>query len=101
MTLAVEVLRLLAEPTRLQIAGLLLDEERSVTQLVQALGKPGPGISQHLAKMRMARIVSTRRDGTTIFYRITDSHVRQLISDTIGHVEHMLDANLQHRAQGE
>ena len=97
LNLAVEVLRLLAEPTRLQIAGLLLDAECSVTQLAEKLEKPAPGISQHLAKMRMAKIVNTRREGTTIYYRIDDSHVRQLITDTVGHVEHMLDSTLNHR----
>lgn len=91
VTLAVEVLRVLADPTRLQLAGLLLDEERSVTQLATALDKPVPGVSQHLAKMRMARLVTTRKQGTSVLYRVENGHVRQLIVDTIGHVEHLLD----------
>src|SRR6478672_12482927 len=91
VTLAVEVLRVLADPTRLQLAGLLLDEEQSVSQLAAVLDKPVPGVSQHLAKMRMARLVTTRKLGTSVLYRVANGHVRQLVVDTIGHVEHLLE----------
>ena len=91
VTLAVEVLRVLADPTRLRLAGLLLDQEQSVSQLAALLDKPVPAVSQHLAKLRMARLVTTRRDGQSVLYRVENGHVRQLVIDTIGHVEHLLD----------
>lgn len=91
VTLAVEVLRMLADPTRLQIAGRLLDEEKSVSQLAAELEKPVPGVSQHLAKMRMARLVTARKQGTSVLYRVENGHVRQLVIDAIGHVEHLLE----------
>lgn len=101
MTLAVEVLRVLADPTRLQLAGLVLDEEKSVSQLAAELDRPVPAVSQHLAKLRMARLVTTRRDGTSVLYRVENGHVRQLVVDTIGHVEHLLDAvPAHHRRAG-
>ena len=99
--LAVEVLRVLADPTRLQLAGLLLDEERSVSQLAAALDHPVPGTSQHLAKLRMARLVTTRRQGNSVLYRVENGHVRQLVVDTIGHVEHLLDAVPAHHRSAE
>lgn len=99
--LAVEVLRVLADPTRLQLAGLLLDAEKSVSDLAATLGKPGPAVSQHLAKMRMARLVTTRKQGTSVLYRVENGHVRQLVIDTIGHVEHLLDdVPAHHRISG-
>lgn len=99
VTLAVEVLRVLSDPTRLQLAGLLLDEERSVSELAASLDKPVPAVSQHLAKMRMARLVMTRKQGTSVLYRVENGHVRQLVVDTIGHVEHLLeDVPTHHRA---
>ncbi|MDQ4113619.1 metalloregulator ArsR/SmtB family transcription factor [Nocardioides sp. NPDC004968] len=101
VTLAVEVLRMLADPTRLQMAGLLLDEERSVSELASMLDKPVPGVSQHLAKMRMARLVTTRKEGTSVLYRVENGHVRQLVLDTIGHVEHLLDQVPAHHRSGE
>ncbi|MBB2892035.1 ArsR/SmtB family transcription factor [Flexivirga oryzae] len=101
VNLAFEVLRVLADPTRLQLAGLLLDDEESVSDLAAALGKPGPAVSQHLAKMRMARLVTTRKQGTSVLYRVENGHVRQLVIDTIGHVEHLLDdVPAHHRITG-
>ncbi len=91
-TLAVEVLRVLADPTRLQLTGLLLDEELSVSELAKRVERPVPGVSQHLAKLRMARLVTTRKQGNLVLYRVNNDHVRQLVVDTIGHVEHLLDA---------
>ncbi|MCH8612440.1 ArsR/SmtB family transcription factor [Arsenicicoccus dermatophilus] len=100
VSLAVEVLRVLADPTRLQLAGLLLDEERSVSELAALTGRPVPGVSQHLARMRMARLVITRKQGSSVLYRVENGHVRQLVVDTIGHVEHLLDdVPAHHRRQ--
>lgn len=101
VTLAVEVLRVLADRTRLRLVGLLLDEEKSVTELAAQLNRPVPAISQHLAKMRMARLVVTRRAGNSVMYRVENGHVRQLAVDTIGHVEHLLDdVPRHHRTTG-
>ncbi|KQY55938.1 ArsR family transcriptional regulator [Aeromicrobium sp. Root495] len=88
--LAVEVLRILADPTRLQIAGLVLDDEASVSDLAERLGRPVPAVSQHLAKMRLAGLVTTRRQGNQVLYRVENGHVRQLVIDTVRHVEHLL-----------
>ena len=100
VTLAVEVLRVLADPTRLQIAAYLLDEELAVSQIASGLDKPVPAVSQHLAKMRMAHLVTTRKVGTSVLYRVENGHVRQLVIDTLGHVEHLLDeAPAHHRTQ--
>ncbi len=60
-------------------------------RLASAVHKPVPGVSQHLAKLRMARLVSARKQGTSVLYRVENEHVRQLIVDTIRHVEHLLD----------
>src|SRR5215208_6571266 len=51
-------------------------------------GKPGPSVSQHLAKLRMARLVRTRREGTQVFYRLENDHVRQLVTDAVYNAEH-------------
>ncbi len=86
--LAVEVFRMLADATRVRLLWALLQGELSVSDLATAVGKPPAGVSQHLAKLRMARLVHTRRHGTQVFYRIENSHVRQLVQDTIYHADH-------------
>lgn len=62
--LAVEVFRMLADATRLRLLWLLLAGEAPVLRLAQTVGKPQAAVSQHLAKLRMARLVTTRRQGT-------------------------------------
>ena len=86
--LAVEVFRMLADATRVRLLWALLDQELPVNELAHAVGKPPTGVSQHLAKLRMARLVRTRRQGTQVFYRIENSHVRQLVEDALYHVDH-------------
>lgn len=79
---------MLADATRLRLLWVLLDQERSVNELAEAIGKPAPGVSQHLAKLRMARVVRTRRQGNQIFYRLENAHVRQMVEDAIHQAEH-------------
>ena len=86
--LVVEVFRMLADGTRVQILWALVAGELSVGDLAAHIGKPAPGVSQHLAKLRMARLVRTRRDGTTIFYSLENDHVRQLVTDAVFNAEH-------------
>jgi ArsR family transcriptional regulator, zinc-responsive transcriptional repressor len=86
--LMVEVFRMLADATRVQVLWALVDRELSVNELAEHVGKPAPSVSQHLAKLRMARLVRTRREGTTIFYSLENEHVRQLVSDAVFNAEH-------------
>ncbi len=86
--LAVETFRMLADVTWVQVLWALLDGELAVNDLAQAVGKPAAGVSQHLAKLRLARLVSTRRQGTQVFYRLDNPHVRQLVEDAICQADH-------------
>ena len=79
---------MLADPTRVQVLWALVDRELSVNELAEFVGKPAPSVSQHLAKLRMARLVRTRRAGTTIHYSIENEHVRQLVNDAVFNAEH-------------
>jgi DNA-binding transcriptional ArsR family regulator len=86
--LAVEVFRMLADATRVRLLWVLLAGESPVNELAAALSKPQAAVSQHLAKLRMARLVVTRRHGAQVIYRIANDHVRQLVADAIHHAEH-------------
>ncbi|BDB45089.1 MULTISPECIES: ArsR/SmtB family transcription factor [Mycobacterium] len=88
VALVVEVFRMLADATRVQVLWSLSHHEMSVNELAEHVGKPAPSVSQHLAKLRMARLVRTRRDGTTIFYSLENDHVRQLVIDAVHNAEH-------------
>ena len=86
--LVVEVFRMLADATRVQLLWALIGGELPVNDLAARVGKPAPSVSQHLAKLRMARLVRTRRDGTQVFYRLENEHVGQLVADAVYNAEH-------------
>jgi ArsR family transcriptional regulator, zinc-responsive transcriptional repressor len=86
--LAAEVFRMLADSTRVRLLWAMLDQELSVNELAVLVGKPAPSVSQHLAKLRMARLVRTRREGTQVFYRIENDHVVRLVRDAVLNAEH-------------
>ncbi len=72
-----DICQVLANPKRLQIINLLKWGEYSVSALVQAMGVPKANLSQHLAIMRQKGILATRREGTTIYYRLAVPHITE------------------------
>jgi DNA-binding transcriptional ArsR family regulator len=89
--LAVEIFRMMADGTRIRLLWALRAGELSVNELAASVDKPGPAVSQHLAKLRMAHMVRTRRDGNQVFYRIENDHVASLVRDAIENAEHAAD----------
>lgn len=89
---------MLADATRVQVLWALLDGEASVGDLAARAGKAPASVSQHLAKLRMARLVRSRRDGTTIFYRLDNDHVARLITDAVHNAEHVGPGVPRHHA---
>lgn len=81
---ASELLKALANRHRLLILCQLVDGERSVGQLAEFLGIRDSTVSQHLALLRRDRIISGRRDGQTIWYRIESEPARSVISALYG-----------------
>jgi DNA-binding transcriptional ArsR family regulator len=90
---AVETLRMLADPTRLRILWALFGGEQSVGHLADLVGVAPSVVSQHLAKLRLGRAVTTRREGTRVYYAAADTHVRQLAEEALFHADHVA-ANL-------
>ncbi len=70
-----DVCRTLTHPIRLEIIDCLREGEKSVTQLVAQLDAPQGTVSRHLSVMRVKGVVLTRREGTTIYYRLGSPYV--------------------------
>ncbi|BDT85512.1 ArsR/SmtB family transcription factor [Nocardia cyriacigeorgica] len=100
LNLAVEVFRMLADATRVQVLWALADADLSVNELAEYVGKPAASVSQHLAKLRLAHLVSTRRAGTTVYYSLENDHVRQLITDAVHNAEHAGPDSPAHHRRG-
>lgn len=64
------ICQVLADPKRLRLLDALRDGERSVGELAGLLGASYPNVSQHLNSMRDAGVVATRKEGTTVWYRL-------------------------------
>lgn len=77
---ASDFLKALAHETRLLLLCYLAERERSVTELEQILSLRQPTVSQQLARLRLDGLVTTRREGKTIYYRIADERLHRVIA---------------------
>jgi len=87
---AADIFGLLADPGRLRMLTVLLDEESSVGRLAELAGLSESSASHALRLLRAHRIVQARRDGRMMHYRLADEHVRQLLEVALQHAEHSL-----------
>lgn len=70
-----EVYKILANPKRLEILNLLKTREFSVEQMLDILKLPKANLSQHLALLRHARLVTVRRNKINAYYKIADPRI--------------------------
>jgi len=70
-----EIYKFLANPKRLEILNLLREQELAVEDLIKELELPKANVSQHLAVLRHAGLVSVRRDGVRAYYKIVDPRI--------------------------
>jgi DNA-binding transcriptional ArsR family regulator len=77
---AVALLKSLSHEGRLQILCLLVDGEMSVSQLAEALGSSPVSVSQQLMRLRAEGIVTTRRAGKSVIYRLGRSEVATIVT---------------------
>lgn len=77
---ASDFLKALGHESRLLLLCLLAEKERSVGDLENILSLRQPTVSQQLARLRFDGLVTTRRDGKTIYYSLANDDVRQVIS---------------------
>ena len=78
--LSARFFRILGDPTRLRVLELLLDGEKTVTQIVEAIGYPQGRISSHLACLRWCGFIESRPDGKYVHYRLADRRVKDLLA---------------------
>jgi ArsR family transcriptional regulator, virulence genes transcriptional regulator len=76
---ASDFLKALAHESRLMILCILAEGETSVSELEQQLGLRQPTVSQQLARLRAEGLVSTRRDGKTVYYNLASDEARTVI----------------------
>lgn len=74
-----KILKALGQPTRLRIMEYLRDGERCVCEIFPAIGGQQSNVSRHLAVLKQAGLVSDRREGVSIYYRVLDPALYRLL----------------------
>jgi ArsR family transcriptional regulator len=74
-----EFFRTLAHPARIRVLEVLRDGEKSVSELVPAVGIEASHLSQQLAVLRRANLVQTRKEGTSVLYSVGNSMIFELL----------------------
>ncbi|WP_030159747.1 metalloregulator ArsR/SmtB family transcription factor [Glycomyces sp. NRRL B-16210] len=93
---AAAVFALLADQTRLQLLWALAEGEADVTALAAATEAARPAVSQHLAKLRLAGLVNSRREGRRVVYSMTDGHLRRLVLEALSRADHQVTGEPWH-----
>ncbi|MGW4735452.1 ArsR/SmtB family transcription factor [Streptomyces shenzhenensis] len=87
---AAELLALLGDRTRLTLLHALTAGEADVSTLTEACGAARPAVSQHLARLRLAGLVNTRKEGRRVVYSLRHDHLRRLVAEALDVADHRL-----------
>lgn len=66
-----------------------------MNELAAHVDSPASTVSQHLAKLRLAKLVRTRRHGTQVFYVVENDHLERLMTEALFHADHVTGAGHQ------
>jgi ArsR family transcriptional regulator len=83
LALKAEVLKILAQPTRLKILELLRHGERCICEIVPAINGEQSNISRHISLMQKSHLVTTRRDGVKVMVKVKDPKIFEIL-DHVG-----------------
>ncbi|MFG2889024.1 ArsR/SmtB family transcription factor [Streptomyces sp. NPDC048248] len=90
LAVAAEVLGLLADRTRLALLERLAEGEADVSTLTEACGAARPSVSQHLGRLRLAGLVTHRKEGRRVVYALRHGHLRRLVEEALSVADHQL-----------
>ncbi|MDP9226917.1 MAG: metalloregulator ArsR/SmtB family transcription factor [Actinomycetota bacterium] len=96
---AADTFRMLADPTRIKVLWILLRGERNVGELATLVEAQPSAVSQHLAKLRLARLVTTRRSGNHIYYAADTGHLGPLLREALHHADHVAQGLPSHEVK--
>ena len=91
LTRIAEVLKAMADPTRLKILHSIHNGERCVSDILAVVGGSQANVSKHLSVLKRAGLVDSRRDGLNVFYRIIDEGVFTICRNVCDSLELRID----------
>lgn len=93
---AASILGLLADPTRLSILYTLTGGPTDVSDLTDAVDSSRTSVSQHLAKLRLAGLVTSTKNGRHVVYRLAGGHLERLVHEALRHADHEVQGTPHH-----
>jgi ArsR family transcriptional regulator len=82
-----ELFRAFSDTSRVLILHALLEGEKNIGTLAELVGVSQSAVSHHMRGLRQMRLVTARRDGKEVFYRLDDPHLVTLFKQGIAHVQ--------------
>ncbi len=83
-----ELYKIFGDSTRIKILCILLESEMCVCDIATLVGVSQSAISHQLRQLKQANLIKPRRDGKTVFYSLSDDHVRTIINNGLEHIKH-------------
>jgi ArsR family transcriptional regulator len=83
-----ELFRAFSDTSRVRIMSALVHGEKNVNSLAELIGISDSAVSHHLRGLRQMHLVTPRRDGKEVFYRVDDPHIVVLFQQGVEHVQH-------------
>ncbi len=84
LELKAEILKALAQPTRLRILEFLRDGEKCICEIVPAVGGEQSNISRHISLMQKSKLVATRKDGVKVMVKVRDLKIFGILDQVSG-----------------
>lgn len=81
-----ELFKVFGDSTRIRILYVLFESEMCVCDIAMLLGMSQSAISHQLKSLKLAKLVKSRKEGKTVFYSLSDGHVRTIINQGIEHI---------------
>ena len=81
LELKAEILKALAQPTRLKILELLRNGERCICEIVPAINGEQSNISRHISLMQKSHLVTTRKDGVKVMVKVRDPKIFEILDN--------------------
>ena len=91
-----DLFKIFGDTTRTKILFALLESEMCVCAIAELLGMTQSAISHQLRILKDANLVANRREGKTIYYFLSDAHVRRIIAQGF---EHLIEEHLEERKE--
>jgi DNA-binding transcriptional ArsR family regulator len=90
LELKAEVLKAMAQPTRLKILEFLRRGERCICEIIPAVGGEQSNISRHISLMQKGRLVTTRKDGVKVMVKVTDPKIFAILDQVSVFLRHQM-----------